>query len=102
MKISAFYLGNWLTDVSQVVDPVAYNNANAKAQALLDTARAMLDQMVRDLPGFVQEGVRLTGLDRAADDFLKELKSDIDAILAAGRSAKLANGFRSLFWGVGY
>lgn len=103
LNIGAFYLGNWLTDVSQVVDPVAYANANAKAQALLDSAHDMLDQMVRDLPGFVREGVeKFTRLDDALNRFFEGLQTSIREILSAGRDARLAKGFHSLFWGAGY
>lgn len=102
LEITAFYLGNWLTDVSQVVDPVAYDSVNANVQEFLNTARAMLNQMVRDLPGFVGEPLEQLGLSNAVDAFLEELEKSIKTLLAGGRNSQLGRGLRDLFWGAGY
>jgi hypothetical protein len=35
-RLGAFYLGNWLTDVSQTVDPVAYYEGSTKITGIMD------------------------------------------------------------------
>lgn len=35
LSTTAFYMGNWLADVSQAVDPVAYENAAGKIKGLI-------------------------------------------------------------------
>src|SRR5262245_52212377 len=35
--LGAFYMGNWLTDVSQLVDPVAYASAVGKLELAIDS-----------------------------------------------------------------
>lgn len=45
LPLHAFYMGNWLTDVSQAVDPVAYRNARLKINKGLKTVHDLLKSL---------------------------------------------------------
>lgn len=45
LPLHAFYMGNWLTDVSQAVDPVAYRNARLKIQGGLKDVHDLLKSL---------------------------------------------------------
>lgn len=48
-RVDAFYLGNWLTDLSQVVDPVAFESVTQKATKWIDSALDLTHFTVCDL-----------------------------------------------------
>jgi hypothetical protein len=109
MRIGAFYLGNWLTDASQVVDPVAYRNVKGKMLAYTNSINSLFDRMIMDAPSWMQT-VLDTDLGQLA---LKNARSQlhvaqtklddsVQALFGQGRSGALADAFRSLFKGVGY
>lgn len=109
MRLGAFYLGNWLTDASQVVDPVAYQNVKGKVLAYTNSLESLFDRMITDAPSWMQT-VLETELGRMAlknaryklHDAQTELNESVQALFGQGRSGALADAFRALFKGVGY
>lgn len=55
MRIGAFYLGNWLTDVSQSVDPIAYENAYRYLTALMQDVTDLFQRLVHDAPAWFSD-----------------------------------------------
>jgi hypothetical protein len=109
MRLGAFYLGNWLTDVSQAVDPVAYRNAQRKLAGLSSDIDRLFERMITDAPSWVQEALD-TAPGRAAlgnvrgrlADARQRLEDSISGLIGQGRSGELADAFRAVFKGVGY
>ncbi|WP_070120932.1 HET-C-related protein [Bacillus marinisedimentorum] len=94
-SIHAFYLGNWLTDVSQAVDPVAYAASSNKIKQGIESSikdvknsiNAVLDEVVSTI----------YEINESAGDFaLKSLKPDIDPYLK-GIKSNLHNNIDFLF-----
>ncbi|MEJ2691658.1 MAG: hypothetical protein P8166_01085 [Candidatus Thiodiazotropha sp.] len=109
MRLGAFYLGNWLTDASQVVDPVAYQNVKGKMLAYTNSIESLFDRMITDAPSWLQT-VLDTELGRSAlqdvrselHDAQTKLNESVQALFGQGRSGALADAFRALFKGIGY
>src|SRR4051812_30518706 len=51
-RLAAFYLGNWITDVSQIVDPVAYRNFSHNVT--LPDINAIFDKFIHDAPSWIK------------------------------------------------
>jgi hypothetical protein len=119
--LRALYLGNWLTDVSQAIDPVAYWSASKKGKGSTDTAvesvKKAIEKFVAQLVGsiFERSSSRALGrrmlkalkqeLDRYARDAKDQIQSLIDFFLAVQtdeRDARLAQFFRDCFLVKGY
>jgi hypothetical protein len=117
-SLDALYLGNWLTDVSQAVDPVAYASGSAKVGS---TGENVIDQMKRTVDSFLDQLVPTVfkrtpagraleslkkDLDEPADAAKKALHQALDGLLAASgtdeRSAVFAKFFRDAFLVKGY
>ena len=118
LSLDALYLGNWLTDVSQVIDPVAYAAGSAKTGATGDsvvddlkkTATDVIDQFVptffrRTPAGQVLESLE-KDLEQAAKDAKQALHQALDQITrpAGGdeRGSRLARFLRDAFLIKGY
>jgi hypothetical protein len=117
-SLDALYLGNWLTDVSQAVDPVAYASGSAKVGA---TGETVIDEVKRAVDSFLDQLVPTMFKRTAAGKALESLKKDLeepaeaakkalhqalDGLLAASgtdeRSARFAKFFRDAFLVKGY
>jgi hypothetical protein len=118
-SVRALYLGNWLTDVSQAVDPVAYASGSRKIAGGLDTA---VDAVKKAVEGFLDELLPTLFEEREgpAGHVLRSLKPDLepvaqrakaeiraalDFLVAAqveDRDARLAKFFRDAFLVKGY
>lgn len=117
-SLDALYLGNWLTDVSQLVDPVAYTVGAAKIGAtgdsvvdrLKQTATDVIDQLV---PTFFRQtplGQPLESLEQELDQAAKDAKAAIhealEQLLGAGagdeRGSAMAQFFRDALLVKGY
>lgn len=108
MRIQAFYLGNWLTDVSQCIDARAYKGFKLKAQNWRASLQKTFDRFLDDVPSWIpsyfvpvtQELVAT--LRKQVDEHGELLRQQIDAILAEGSNGKLAETFRFIFRYKGY
>jgi hypothetical protein len=90
-RLGAFYMGNWLTDVSQAVDPVAY-------AALITKGPKFVNALVQGL-----QSSRLVGLMGMKDDlgkFGKDLGGMLE--LLATREGPIAKAFKNAFLVLGY
>lgn len=122
-SLGALYLGNWLTDVSQAIDPVAYWAGSAKAKGAID---AMVDGTKKIVDGIIEEILATLFVVAGgtagpmAGRALKALKPDLEPIARRAREAlhaeidffvamqtderdsRLAAFFRSAFLVTGY
>jgi hypothetical protein len=57
LRLGAFYLGNWLTDVSQAVDPVAISSLRVKFRQAMYAVIQEVEAVSAYLPGFTQAQV---------------------------------------------
>jgi hypothetical protein len=117
-SLDALYLGNWLTDVSQAVDPVAYASAAAKissgGETVIDKVRQAADDFLDELLptiferlGPVGQGLRSlkVDLEPIAKEAKEALHHALDGLLAASggeRRANLAKFLRDAFLVKGY
>jgi hypothetical protein len=101
MRIGAFYFGNWLTDVSQCVDPVAYRSAGNKLKGVGGFFKRLAD----DVPSWVLL-VDPTGLTRLLRDQLRQAQTFVEAcaeaVLLKGTTGELAKLFRFIFYYKGF
>lgn len=68
-SLQAFYLGNWLTDVSQAIDPVAYQNVAEWLEPLIRP----LDDLIEQVLGTIF----LVSPDQLAEFVLQPLKQEL-------------------------
>lgn len=107
-RLGAFYLGNWLTDVSQAVDPVAYMAGQQKAGKLFE----WIDGVVADIrsqtiyklavKSRVVSDVEFT---EAIEEGKRKLKAAFDRFFGdgdGGRDSTLGQAFKSAFFCAGY
>jgi len=65
-SLQALYLGNWLTDVSQFVDPVAYWAGSAKVVGIVDGVKEAADNLIEiDFAEAEAEGAYLQFFEQA-------------------------------------
>jgi hypothetical protein len=103
LRLGAFYLGNWLTDVSQAVDPVAYKGFS---DGKLEDMNAFFHKLIYDAPSWIKGRLdslelleSLRGrLDKAREQAIKHVKDALEA----GRSGQIAEGARESFRFIGY
>jgi hypothetical protein len=118
-SLRALYLGNWLTDVSQAVDPVAYWSGTGKIKSGADS---VVDEVKKSIKGFLDELIATVFEEQGSigQQILKSLKSEIERhaeeaknslhkkidFLTQGQSeerdARLAKFFRDSFLVIGY
>ena len=119
-SLNALHLGNWLTDVSQAVDPVAYCSASLKVKgggdSIVSGVKQAIEKILDELLGTIFSVERLPGgtkllrplkeeLAKYADQAKEDLNSKIDFFLgmqANERDSRLAVFFRSAFLVRGY
>ena len=107
-RLTAFYLGNWLTDVSQAVDPVAYAAGAAKVDSFINGLKSMVDE-IRSL-SLYQTGLGLHVINdadvvAAMEKVKTQLSEAVHLLLLDaknGRNSPLAQAMRSVFLAVGY
>jgi len=94
-RLEAFYLGNWLTDVSQAVDPVAYAEASGK----VDSALRSVIRGVRAIP-LAPDAI----LDPVAEaiEALRERIHGALGVLRGGRSSPAGRALKKGFLVIGY
>lgn len=108
MRIAAFYLGNWLTDVSQCVDARAYKGAKVSANKLLDDLDKVFDRFLDDVPSWIPSYLVTVTKELVAkvrgqvDAAGKKLRSELEAVLAEGANGGLAKSFHAIFRFKGY
>ena len=126
-SLQVLYLGNWLTDVSQAVDPVAYlagtGRVKTEVESILGGIKNDLDAMIDEITSQIYEST-LGFLQENAEELLKSLKPDIGPYIetakanlfetidflvnvpsdlpASERDSELGKFFRSLFLVIGY
>lgn len=96
-RTGAFYLGNWITDVQQAVDPQPYSSvANGVRSGVDDLIKSIMSFEVVGQPGWIHDnlGVPLT-------NFLGRIKAAASA-LDGGQKSKVAGMMRSAFLVNGY
>jgi len=105
-RITAFYMGNWLTDVSQPVDPRAYRGAAKGINTLLAQMADLFDRMVHDAPSWVREAASfVVDLDRVRTnirDAQKSIEKGLRAWLEMGEKGELAKKFKLVYSFLGY
>lgn len=117
-SLKALQLGNWLTDVSQAVDPVAYWSGSK----IKSGADSVVDEVKKSIEGFLGELIATVFDEQGSigQQILKSLKSDIEpyakkakdslhkkidfltASQSNERDARLAKFFRDSFLVTGY
>lgn len=107
LRIGAFYLGNWLTDVSQCVDPIAYAGAAESIGPMQKSIEAFFARLRFDapswLPSFVPDPTApLRELRDRLVQAERSLAADLETALLAGRDGAIAKGLKELFRYVGY
>lgn len=116
MRIGAMELGNWLTDVSQTVDRVAYQDVHEKVGKGVHAAGSSIRTFGRSIQGIFQrlQYVAPSWIDpllQTAEDELRVLRGDIEkaeerllnTIQAAFEDGgRLENAFRAAFGFVGF
>ena len=103
VRLAGFYLGNWLSDVSQAVDPVAYAGASGKAAFLFEEKVQEITGMIASLP-FGEDFARRE-FDEAANHMRRGLHAVVEALFGkatADRDSELAQAFTSAFFVIGY
>src|SRR5262245_12112796 len=95
LRIGAFYFGNWLTDVSQCIDPIAYRNAAKALQEVDESVQQLFDKWRFDAPSwipFIADDIQkqLDALRNGLRKAEKQLVDDIKTTLEAGSSGDLA------------
>src|SRR5262249_46120595 len=55
LRITSFYLGNWLTDVSQPVDPRAYRDLSGGIKWVEKAVGDLFDRWWNDAPSWMRE-----------------------------------------------
>lgn len=114
-SLNAFYLGNWLTDVSQAVDPVAYRAGSA---AITGAINDMIDGMKNAVDAILDEITSTTftplqsalrslrpDLTPTANRLKQQLHAHIDFFFAMHtheRDSRVAVFLRDLFLLIGY
>jgi hypothetical protein len=117
-SLDALYLGNWLTDVSQAVDPLAYATV---AEGIRSGGEGVVDAIRRSADGFIEElvptffdrhsplGKQLRSLKPDLAPFAKQAKDSlnraVDALLVGAtdeRGARMARFCRDIFLVKGY
>jgi hypothetical protein len=104
LRLGAFYLGNWITDVSQSVDPVAYKRARPHIR--VPDIDKLFDKFVHDAPSWIQEPIEKSDTLNELRDQLRvaqaRLQKYITDALNAGKDGDLAKAFKEVFRYVGY
>ena len=107
LRIEAFPLGNWLTDVSQVVDIPNYNKARHLLEGVNADIHALFRRLLDDSPSWIFESARLaTGVDvkarvkKGLEDAEKAVVGGLEALLENG--GELAAGLKRAFFYIGY
>jgi hypothetical protein len=104
LRLGAFYLGNWITDVSQIVDPVAYRRVAAKVK--VPDLNALFTKFIHDAPSWIKGPIEASDtLNKLRDKLAlaeKELETYIKETLNAGTSGDLAKAFKEGFKYLGY
>lgn len=119
-SLNALYLGNWLTDVSQAVDPVAYWVFAGRAGGAIAAITDIRDDIIRDMERLIAELTPtlfswmpvqqaldpLKGiLENSLNPAIRGLRNLIDGYLilsADERNPRLARFFRKAFLVIGY
>jgi hypothetical protein len=100
LRLGAFYLGNWLTDVSQAVDPVAISLARVGFRDAMYGLIRGVEQWSTALPGFTQ--IHLNRLRNGLNQARCELDEAIAALAGTTAVSPLASAARSAFFVLGY
>lgn len=79
-RLAAFYLGNWLTDVSQAVDPVAYEAAANQVTGPVESIAAAIEGLFQELKA-------------AAFAKVSEALGEIEDIPVLGEAVKVGAGW---------
>ncbi|MFZ3065958.1 MAG: HET-C-related protein [Nitrospirota bacterium] len=118
-SLTALHLGNWLTDVSQAIDPVAYWSGSSKIKSEADS---VVEEVKKSIEGFLDELIATVFDEQGSigQQILKSLKPDIEpyakkakdslhkkidfltASQSEERDARLAKFFRDSFLVTGY
>jgi len=109
-RLGAFYLGNWLTDISQVYDPIALANGADQAKASVDIVHDFIKKgalgvaaTAKYIPLVEHEDVRKDVVE-AFDSMKAELYASIDLVTGQGdlHANDLHNTLRDLARFMGY
>lgn len=98
LATGALYLGNWLTDIRQLVDPIAYSQF---AQSIAGALRTVAKEIIDTLP----EGEPATTLKGRVDAAVAEMTGALEIILAPNDSPEkisLGELFRYLMFVIGF
>lgn len=106
-NLAALYLGNWLTDLSQTVDPIAYRSGFEKVNSL--EPEELIEIINQKLPASVQSVWKRLGGDEALKEvivyFKRILIEDFKRLIAFDtqeRQSELAIFFRRIVRMMGY
>ncbi|MBX3322703.1 MAG: peptidoglycan-binding protein [Phycisphaeraceae bacterium] len=96
-RTGAFYLGNWITDVQQAVDPQPYTNvANGVREGVDGAVKAIMSLEILNSPGWIRNNLTVP-----LTKFLGEIKAAASA-LDGGQDSQVAGMMRKAFFVMGY
>ncbi|GHI00982.1 HET-C-related protein [Neobacillus kokaensis] len=118
-SIKALHLGNWLTDVSQVIDPVTFtsgaNGLKDGIDSIIDRIKKPIDQTLDEWSSTLFEIEWIDGkkifkpLKVELNSFVQDLKSELYSLIdfftgmhTSQRDYRIANWFRDAFLLIGY
>jgi hypothetical protein len=106
LRITSFYLGNWLTDVSQPVDPRAYRDLSAGIKWVESAVGGLFNRWWNDAPSWMREAAgwipKLDKLRELLRDLQGKFEDKLKKWLELGEKGELAKRFKHIFRFMGY
>jgi hypothetical protein len=100
LRLGAFYLGNWLTDVSQTVDPVAVSLMRLGLRDLMYRLILEVEAWSASLPDITQ--LQLNQLRNGLNQTRCGIDEAIATLAGTADASPLASAARSTFFALGY
>lgn len=100
LRFGAFYLGNWLTDVSQIIDPVAIAIFQVGIRDVLYAIIRAVESWSTSLPGCTT--LQLNQLRDGLNQLHIEIDEAINRLAGSGSASPLADAVRSAIFVIGY
>ncbi len=100
LRLGAFYLGNWLTDVSQAIDPVAIATLRVEFRNTMYAIILDVEGWSASLPDFTQ--LELNQLRDGLNEQRVKADEAINILAGSGSASPLADAVRSALFVIGY
>ena len=100
LRLGAFYLGNWLTDVSQAIDPVAIATLRVGFRNAMYAIIIEVESWSASLPNFTH--FELNQLRNGLNEQRVKADEAINSLAGSGSASPLADAVRSALFVIGY